>query len=170
MINPKLQKLSIGIRSCVVFITDLMAIIGAVVLAAVVLLVTISVILRYVFNIAVGWSTELTELAIYIIVMLGSPWVLKIGGHISLDFIVDNLNPQYKRIVHKITNIIGTICCLGFCYFGTTVAYKSYIDGHLIAAILTIPKYVIIIFIPVMFLLCFYYFLCELWKTPGQES
>jgi len=125
------------------------------------IMITVVVFLRYFFSFAVGWSTEITEYLLFIIVMLATPWVLKNDAHIQLDFFINSLNPRFKKRVLSFDYLFGALFCLFFFYQGLLVTYISYVEGIKVQGVLLIDRYLIICFVPVMSAFCFYQFLLK---------
>lgn len=65
--------------------------------------------LRYLFNMPVGWTTELSLAAWLWLVLWGAAFVLKDDEEIRIDFLVDRLGPRARRAVVA----IGALCVIG---------------------------------------------------------
>jgi len=74
----------------------------AALIAVLVIFLTASVIGRYVFDIGLSWSDEASRLLFIWIVFLGFAVGVRHRAHIGVDFVVDRLSPQRRRIVEII--------------------------------------------------------------------
>ena len=75
------------------------------------LFVFIEVILRFVFNTGVHWSTEFTENLGAWFVLFGASYGIKIGSHIGVDAVVKLLPSK----IHRIVSVIAILLCLVYC-------------------------------------------------------
>jgi len=57
------------------------------------------IVLRYVFNWPVGWTTELSLAAWLWLVLWGAAFVLKDDEEIRIDFLADRAGPRTRRVV-----------------------------------------------------------------------
>lgn len=83
-------------------------------------IVTINVLLRYLFNSPISWSGELSRYSFISIIFFGSIIALKEGTHIGMDFIIQLLPEKvYKKIV-----LINNLLVLGFLIVFTIAAFR----------------------------------------------
>lgn len=147
------------------YLTELMYKISIFILVVMGLMITVSILLRYFFHYSVGWSTEVSEYLLYVLIMLTVPWVLKNDEHIRLDFFINYLNPKLKEKLLRFGDLLCAVFCLIFFYLSALATYTSYVEGKKILGVLKIDRYLLIFFIPLMSLVCFYQFLKKLHKT-----
>jgi TRAP-type C4-dicarboxylate transport system permease small subunit len=89
------------------------------ILAAMVILVTYSVIMRYIFCIAFRWSEELVTILFVFLIFLAIPMVLREKLHICIEFFVSLLPKKAQRVFTVIVDgvilfIAGFITITGF--------------------------------------------------------
>jgi len=72
--------------------------VNIVLMGALTILVTVAVILRYVFSISFAWSEELIALIFVMSSALGSVCAVRRGDHITIDFIYQRLSPAGARV------------------------------------------------------------------------
>ena len=66
---------------------DALAFIAALILLAMVLIVTADIVLRNLTRGGISWANEVTEYALYLITLLAAPWLLRRGQHVRLDIL-----------------------------------------------------------------------------------
>jgi len=94
---------------------------------------------RYVFNTSIFWVHEITEYIMAFFAIMAAAWVLKKGGHVSLDFVVNFLNPRKQAAVNAATSIIGAIITFVIAWYGASSVYDHFLRGTI-----TITKYIVI--------------------------
>lgn len=98
----------------------------------IVMLVTLSiqVLMRYAFNIALSWSEELSLALFSWSVLLASALGIKEGFHVRLTILLDNvpprLRPYHEQLIHLATMVFGGYLSYGgFEYFSATRGMTS---------------------------------------------
>ncbi|MEW6524406.1 MAG: TRAP transporter small permease [Bacillota bacterium] len=154
------------------FITASMAVVSAVLLSALVLLISVSVVMRYYFGLSVAWTTELGEYFIYVAVMLATPWVLKKDAHVQVDVLLQVLREKTKQKLAIVSNILGLLVTAVLFYYGLLATHENYVRGTLSVKVMPVPKYLPLSVIPVVMLLCMLQFVIKIGKciAPGQTS
>ena len=132
------------------YVTDALAVTSGIFVIILTSLICVSVVLRYYFNLSVGWTTELTEYFIFIVVMLGTPWVLKNNKHVVVDVVYSTATPKLKRTFAIITNAIGFLVGAGYFYYGLQATHENFVKGTLLVKIMPIPKWLPLLFVPIM--------------------
>jgi TRAP-type C4-dicarboxylate transport system permease small subunit len=145
-------------------LTDIAAVISGVLVCILVVMITISVLLRYYFQLSVGWSTELAEYFIYIVAVLGAPWVLRKDAHVVVDVVINLLPPGLKRWVGVAVNLLGAFIGFGLLYYSGLATYENFVKGTLVIRVMPIPRYLLLLFIPIMSVLVSLQFLHKSWQ------
>ncbi len=73
--------------------------VAAALLAVIFVAFIVQIVMRYVFNWPVGWTTELSLVAWLWLVLWGAAFVLKDDEEIRIDLLVDRLGPTGRRVV-----------------------------------------------------------------------
>ena len=82
-------------------------------------LVSLSVILRYVFSIGFVWVQDLYIWIHAIFILLGIAYTLKVDEHVRIDLLYRNFNKKKKKVI----NIIGLVI------FGIPLTYLLLVNG-----------------------------------------
>src|SRR5258708_21065974 len=77
---------------------DALAIAAALILLAMVSLVTADIVLRNTTGGGFAWANEVSEYALYLMTLLTAPWLLRRGQHVRLDIILTPVPPPVARL------------------------------------------------------------------------
>jgi len=104
------------------------------------LLVCTEVITRYALNRPIGWAIEVCEYILVGIVSLGIAWLLKEEGHVTVDFLLNQLKPKPQALLTGITSALGALAVLIIVSFGLLETVHLMERGAAETGILRIPK------------------------------
>jgi len=104
------------------------------------LLVVTEVITRYALNRPIGWAIEVCEYILVGIVSLGMAWLLKEEGHVTVDFLLNQLKPRPQALLTGITSALGAAVVLIIVSFGLLETIHLMERGAAETGILRIPK------------------------------
>ena len=102
------------------------AIVAGVLLALGVLSVVHMVFVRYVMGESTVWQTEFTTFAITASMLLGTPYVLKTGGHVAVTVLPDALRGFPRRLMRLSASLVGLAFCLALTYGSWYSFYEAY--------------------------------------------
>jgi len=133
---------------------DVFRVLSIVLLSFLMLSVTYAVIQRYVFNANTKGLFELWEYSLLYCAMLGSAWLVRRGGHIGVDIVLEKLQPKAQVILRTTTAILCAAVCFTLLWYGTLVSWESFRSGFIIMeSELYPPEYPILMIIPIGFFL-----------------
>ena len=101
----------------------------------------------------IPWAIDVEEYALYLVTFFGAPWVLREGGHIAIDLLVERLAPVPKRWILVATNIIGTVVCATLFYYSCQVWWTSFDEQVLIHETFVFPEWTLLSVAPATFLI-----------------
>lgn len=134
-----------------------LALLGWAILLAMMLLIVADVGLR---NLAIpglpmglAWSTEVSELMLYLITMCVAPWLLRQGQHIRVDVLLQAIPRQLAWYLEWVSDVIGFACCIVIAWFGTRAAWSSYVSGAVNIKTLVTPEWWALAPLPLVFAL-----------------
>ncbi|MDW5441116.1 TRAP transporter small permease [Polaromonas sp. SM01] len=134
-----------------------LALLGCAILMAMMLLIVVDVALR---NLAIpglpmglAWSTEVSELMLYLITMCVAPWLLRQGQHIRVDIMLQAIPRQLAWYLEWVGDVIGFACCIVIAWFGTQAAWSSYVSGAVNIKTLVTPEWWALAPLPLVFVL-----------------
>lgn len=93
---------------------------------------------------------------------LGLAYTLRQNGHIRVRLVIERLPPQSRRYVEMASLFIGVAMIGYFAYYTCWLLYQTYIFGEYTLGIITIPKWIPMVAMPVGVVILFIAFLEEL--------
>src|SRR4030043_1984812 len=110
---------------------DGMAVISGLLVVAMVLYVSASVLLRHT-PYPVGWGLEVAEYSLIILTFFSAGWLLKNRGHTRIDILIDLIKkPRTRTIVDGILYMITASITLFLMIFGAILTWENYVSGTL---------------------------------------
>lgn len=106
------------------------------------------VLLRYGFNSPIAWVVEVTEYSLLWITFLGAAWVLRHGGHVRVDILLQYLSPAALRMCGLISSAMGALTSAILLGFGAHATYSAMMRGAFKPTGIDIPTWMIIVVIP----------------------
>jgi TRAP-type C4-dicarboxylate transport system permease small subunit len=134
-------------------VLKLLANVGMVLLFLMLISVCWEVFSRYFLGRGTVWVIELSEYAIFCMTFLGTAWVLKEGGHVEMDIVVNALKPGARRKLSFATSLICAVVCLLLAWSGVDVALDYLQRGQHRPTLLAPPDFPLFAVMPVGFFL-----------------
>lgn len=144
---------------------DVFSIMGGVLLVAIMLAVSVKIIFRYFLHEAIVGVDEIAEISMLYLTFLGAAWLLRRGGHITIDLLFARLKPKTQARLNIITSVFGLFISLILVWYGTAATVSFWQRGILTPTILEVPRALIIGIIPVGSLLLAIQFLRRAWAN-----
>jgi TRAP-type C4-dicarboxylate transport system permease small subunit len=132
---------------------DALAIAAAVILLAMVALVTADIVLRNTGGGGFVWSNEVSEYALYAITLLTAPWLLRRGQHVRLDLVLILVPTRIAWPMEAIGDLIGLATCLLLLRYGLAMTFDSWRLGSITIKNLYFPEWWLLAPLPLTFLL-----------------
>jgi TRAP-type C4-dicarboxylate transport system permease small subunit len=120
-------------------IIDTMAFVAGILLVAAVFIVCIDTCMRYFFHKPQVWTVEICEYILFGIAFLGAPWLLKLGGHISVDVVTERLGSRSQGRLRLLSMGSGVLVSAIICWFSLATAWDCFKSGVLVTKTLTLP-------------------------------
>ena len=144
---------------------DVFSIMGGVLLVAIMLAVSVKIIFRYFLHEALVGVDEIAEISMLYLTFLGAAWLLRRGGHITIDLLFARLKPKTQARLNITTSVFGLFISLILVWYGTAATVSFWQRGILTPTILEVPRALIIGIIPVGSLLLALQFLRRAWAN-----
>jgi TRAP-type C4-dicarboxylate transport system permease small subunit len=132
---------------------DLLAVAAALVLLAMVALVTADIVLRNTARVGFAWANEITEYALYIITLMTAPWLLRRGQHVRIDMALVLVPLRLAWMMEAAADIVGLAASLVLIWYGTIMTVQSARLGSLTIKNLVFPEWWLLWPLPVCFAL-----------------
>jgi len=151
------------------FLTYLEDVSVVVFLSFAVILAFVEVILRYVFQTSLVWSSDLVVVSIIWAVFIGLSITLRKGGHIKIEVVVNLLSGWKKASVIFLSSLIGLLFSLFLFYF--SIKYAAFLRESGEVSITTdIPEYIFFLALPIGGLLLSIRYIQELIKGLKEKT
>jgi len=125
---------------------------------AMTLVICAEVLMRYGFNSPISWVVEISEYALLWITFLGTAWVLRNGGHVRVDILLQYLSPAALRACGLVSSAGGALTTLVLFGFGVDATWSAYARHAFKPTGIDVPTWMILIVIPIGALLLFFRF------------
>lgn len=77
--------------------------------AAMVVIVSVQVVMRYVFNGSFDWADEFSRIAFVWTMFLAIPLGIRDGTHVGIDLLVTRFPPSLRRLLARIMNALAAL-------------------------------------------------------------
>lgn len=114
------------------------------------------------------WVVQFNEYALLWITFLGTAWVLARGKHVSIDLLTGRFSLRKQCWFRLFHSILGTVLCTVFLWYGFRVTTEQYQRGIIDVQAVDVPKYLILMVIPMGFFLLILQFLRQLVQTSKE--
>jgi len=132
-----------------------------------------SVLVRYAFNESTIWQSEFVKYAIVAATLLGSPYVLLIGGHVGVDLFAGKLSRTRRLMQRTLAGAMGLTFCVVLAFGATRYFLEAWVNGWVTESVWAPPLWVILAPFPLgIGWLCLQY-IAELWQLftgHGSEA
>jgi len=136
-----------------------MAVLAGGVLVFISAAVCYSVVMRYFFKSPSIWVVQTTEYGLLWMVFLGTGWLLKEKGHVSVDIVYGLLGDRLKTRFDLVMYTLGGVACSVIFFISLAYIVECITRGVNDVRAVTVPKSFVFVIIPVgMFFLCVQFF------------
>ena len=153
--KSRISLFSIGLDALI----DGLAVIAGVILCALTLLICFDAVGRTLVRFSNSadwgytspWAIDVAEDALYITTFFGAPWVLREGGHISIDLALERLTAASRNRFLAAADMIGALVCTILFYYSCHVWWTSFREQVLIHETFIFPEWTLLSIAPVTF-------------------
>ncbi len=110
-------------------LSDVLAVVAAILLIAAALVITYSVVYRALGN-STYWELEFSVYMMVASLFLASPYTLKTRGHVGVDLLSHFLPVRARRALAIVVAAVGLLVCLYLSYLGAELTYESFGRGE----------------------------------------
>ena len=132
---------------------DLLAVVAALILLAMVVLVTADIVLRNTARVGFAWANEVTEYALYLITLMTAPWLLRRGQHVRIDMALALVPPRVAWLLEAAADLLGLAASLVLIWYGTIMTVQSARLSSLTIKNLVFPEWWLLWPLPACFVL-----------------
>jgi TRAP-type C4-dicarboxylate transport system permease small subunit len=132
---------------------DVLAMLAALILLAMVALVTADIVMRNTLRTGFAWANEISEYALYVITLLTAPWLLRRGQHVRIDMALVLVPPRLAWALEAAADILGLAASLVLVWYGAIMTAQSARLGSLTIKNLVFPEWWLLAPLPICFAL-----------------
>lgn len=137
--------------------------------------VALDVIIRALNIGSMPWALEGSEYMLYGVTFFGAPWVLRAGGHVSVDVFLQQMPAHVARVLVFAADLAGIVVSLFLVYYGVDVTIISIQEHVVIYRTLVFPEWWILWVMPFTALCLVGEFIRRLWHglhgaAPAQTG
>jgi TRAP-type transport system small permease protein len=132
---------------------DALAIAAALILLAMVVVVTADIVLRNSTGGGFAWANEVSEYALYLMTLLAAPWLLRRGQHVRLDVILTLVPPRVAWLMEAAGDALGFCVSVVLVRYGLAMTADSARLGAITIKNLVFPEWWLLAPLPATFAL-----------------
>ena len=137
-------------------------------MVAVMFIVCAQVGARYFLRKPIDWVVEFSQFTLLYIPLLGSAWLLKHEGHVSVSLFTHRLGRKARSLLEVWTSIVCVIVSMVLVWYGGRLTVDLFRQGIMLPEAIPVPQYAIIGVIPVGGLLMVIQFARRAWRFFGD--
>lgn len=129
--------------------------------------VSLDVILR---NLRLGglpWMLEASEYALFLLTFLGAPWVLRLGAHVRVDFVLSGVPRAAALGLEALGDAVGLAVSGVLLFYSGAVAARAHAEGTRVIKEFIFPEWWIFALVALSALLLIVEFLIRLSRLAG---
>jgi TRAP-type C4-dicarboxylate transport system permease small subunit len=132
---------------------DALAVAAALMLFAMVAIVTADVALRNVIGAGISWANEISEYALYVMTLLTAPWLLRRGQHVRLDIVLTFVPARMAWLMEAVGDGLGFAVSVVLVRYGFAMTVDSWRLGAITIKNLVFPEWWLLALLPATFAL-----------------
>src|SRR5262245_39474725 len=132
---------------------DALAAAAALILLAMVVMVTADIMLRNLTRSGFPWANEVSEYALYGITLLTAPWLLRRGQHVRIDLALSMVPPRVAWLMEAAADVLGFVVCLVMLRYGVKMTIDSAMLNSITVKNLVFPEWWLLWPLPLCFAL-----------------
>jgi len=144
-----------------------MAALAAFLMAAMMVVICLDVLLRNLGYQSSAHFFTFTEYALLMVPCMGAPWLVREKGHIYVEILLMSMGARARACM---TVAIGLVCialCLILAWYGFDIAWQNFVQSEKDVRSLDMPRWMVVMWIPVGFALMAVEFARYLWRREN---
>jgi TRAP-type C4-dicarboxylate transport system permease small subunit len=127
---------------------NILASAAMVILSLIICSVCLEIVMRYFLNRPLVWVVEMTEYGLLYVSFLGAAWLLRQGGHVQVDILIDILNLRWQKRCAIFSAAMGLAVSTILTVFGVIATIDHLVRGIYKPTVLEFPTGVVLIAVP----------------------
>ena len=126
---------------------------AAVLLLAMVIIVSADILLRNLTRFTFNWANEVSEITLYLMTLMVAPWLLRRGQHVRLDLLLTIVPARIGFLIEAVGDLIGIAVSVVLLHYSVAMTYDSWRIGSITIKNLVFPEWWLLAPMPVAFAL-----------------
>ena len=115
--------------------------------------ICVDVLMRNLAGKGIGWVIELMEYGMLVATALAAPWVLREGGHVSVDIVSTQLPGRWGAWILKSSTSMGMLICATIFYYSANATWQALEPDSMVVKTFVFPEWWINALIPLCMLM-----------------
>jgi len=125
--------------------------VAALLIGAMALHIGYDVAARYFFNAPTSWSNDLSEYSLLWATFFAGPWLVRNGGHVRIDILVERLPSRASRVLAVAIALMATVICLIGAWETAVETWDYWRRGTAFAKVWAVPQWLPYVAMPIGF-------------------
>lgn len=135
---------------------------GALLLSVIALVTVTDVVLRNLTGRGIRWQIDFAEYVLFVSTFLMAPWIMMMGAHVRVDFLVRILPQAASRLLERLANFFGLVLCALLAWYAFAETMDSMQRGTRVLRSVIFPEWWVLAVMPFSFSLLFIEFFLRL--------
>lgn len=149
---------------------DLLALVAAFLLLAMVCVVTGDILVRNFTRGAFVWANEISEYSLYAMTLLVAPWLLRQGRHVRLDLILASVPRRVAWHMEVVGDLVGFVSCVVLARYSADMTFDSWRLGSITIKNLVFPEWWLLVPLPLVLVLLAIEFMFRLHRLSRGDG
>jgi TRAP-type C4-dicarboxylate transport system permease small subunit len=128
-----------------------MAWIAALLIAAMMGVITVDVVVRNLGYQSSAHFFTFTEYALLIVPCLGAPWLVRERGHVYVEILLMHLGRRSRARLRLLIGLLCVAVCAVLAWYGLDVTLRDYLANEKDVRSLDMPRWMVVGFVPLSF-------------------
>jgi len=168
--RPRMKPIMSKIAAIFDRMIDGAALLSIIIIAVITVMITVEVITRYFFNIPIPGSVEIGGFALVYITFLGAAWLLRIEGHVRMEFLMSRLGPKTLLVLNVLTSAAGAMVCIVIAWYSARFTWDAFQKGYFMPTEIKTPVVITTLAIPICSFLLFIQFIRRTYGFLGNRG
>ena len=124
---------------------------AALLIAAMMAVITIDVVVRNLGYQSSAHFFTFTEYALLIVPCLGAPWLVREKGHVYVEILLMHLGRRSRAVLRLLIGILCVAVCAVLAWYGFEVTIRDYLANEKDVRSLDMPRWMVVGFVPLSF-------------------
>lgn len=127
---------------------DLCGLLAGACFALIALATAYDVFMRNVYGESIRGLIDIVEYGLFVATFIAAPWVLRVGGHVQVDFMVNVLPSFLQRLAGFLADLLGIAISAVLLVWSIRVTIDAWHQGNMVLKAVVFPEWWIFVVMP----------------------